>query len=584
MAQQDELESGPKVINETHQGKTDDVDVNVDEKHTDSDTDVASAGGLRGVEKMQALTQTWTKPWLIAAYLLIWLVFFVDSLQQQIANSLLPYVVSSFGLHGLMSATGIVSNLVSGVSKLPLARIIDVIGRVQGLLIMLFCVVISLILMAVCNNVQTYAAAQVFFWTGMNGIGYVLNIFMADTTTLKNRMILFGFTSTPYISNTFAGPAAAQAFLDGSTWRWGYGAFTIIIPVILSPVIAIFTIQLRRAEQKGLYVKDKSNRTWLESIKFWVIELDLAGMIIIVAGFALVLLPFSLAGYQEHKWKEPSVIAMIVIGCLCIIAFPFFEKYIAPKSFIPFELFKNRTVLVACLLGGNMWISFYCYKLQFSSYLQVVYNLSVSKAGYITNIYNIVSCGWAIPVGILLRITDRYKWLAMAMLPLQMLMTGLMIKFRMPDTPIGYVIMCEVLGSVAGGTFVMIEQIAVMASVPHRDVAVGIAMLSLVTSVGGAIGQSISGAIWTNLMPSKLAKYLPEELQPNALVIYGDITQQLAYPWGSPERDAIIKAYGETQKVMLIASVAALAGPIAWILLMKNYRLSERSQTKGLLF
>lgn len=42
-----------------------------------------------------------------------------------------------------MSATGIVSNLVSGVSKLPLARIIDVIGRVQGLLIMLFCVVMG---------------------------------------------------------------------------------------------------------------------------------------------------------------------------------------------------------------------------------------------------------------------------------------------------------------------------------------------------------------------------------------------------------------------------------------------------------
>ncbi|KAM5342097.1 hypothetical protein ACJ41O_015128 [Fusarium nematophilum] len=521
---QDEVETGPKAVPETHQTNFADEKGVHDETPTDSDVD-SNTGGLRGVEKMEALTQTWTKPWLIAAYLLIWLVFFTDSLQQQISNSLLPYVVSNFGLHGLMSATGIVSNLVSGVSKLPLVRIIDVIGRTQGLLIMLFCVVMSLILMAACTNVETYAAAQVFFWTGMNGIGYVLNIFMADTTTLKNRMILFGFTNTPYISNTFAGPSAAQAFLDGSTWRWGYGAFAIIIPVILTPLIAIFTIQLRRAEERGLYVKEKSNCTVWESIKYWVVELDLGGMIIIVAGFSLILLPFSLAGYQEHKWRS-----------------------------------------------------------RFGSYLQVVYNLSVSKAGYITNIYNIVSCGWGVPVGILLRITDRYKWLGLAMLPLQVLMTGLMIKFRMPDTPIGYVIMCEVLGSVAGGTFVMIEQIAVMASVPHRDVAVGIALLNLVTSVGGAIGQSISGAIWTNLMPSKLANYLPDELKPNALAIYGDITQQLAFPWGSPEREAIVRAYGETQKVMLIASVVALAGPIAWISLMKNHRLSAREQTKGLLF
>lgn len=172
----------------------------------------------------------------------------------------------------------------------------------------------------------------------------------------------------------------------------------------------------------------------------------------------------------------------------------------------------------------------------------------------------------------------------MVMLPIQILATGLMIKFRMPDTHIGLVIMCEVLGSLAGGTFVMIEQIAVMASVPHRDVAVGLAMLALVTSVGGAIGQSISGAIWTNLMPSKLAQYLPQELQANATIIYGDITQQLEFPYGSPERDAIIKAYGETQKIMLIASLAALAGPIAWILLMKNHRLSTKEQTKGMLF
>ncbi|CCF32545.1 siderophore iron transporter [Colletotrichum higginsianum] len=554
-----------------------------DEKPAPDEID-PNTGGLAGVEKIEALTQTWTKPWLIAAYILIWVVFFVDSLQQQISSSLVPYVVSDFGFHGLMAATGIISNIVGGVSKLPLARVLDVIGRTTGLCIMLSFVVISLILMAVCQNVETYAAAQTFFWTGMNGVGYVLNIFMADTSTLKNRMILFGFTSTPYISNTFAGPAAAQAFLEGSTWRWGYGAFTIIIPAMVAPLIIIFTVQMNRAVKKGLYVKKRENRTFWDSVKYWVIELDVAGMLLVVAGFSLLLLPFSLAGYQAHQWREPKIIAMIVLGGLLLVAFPFYEKHIAPKSFVPFELFKNRTVLVACLLGGNMWISFYCYKVQFSSYLQVVYNLSVSRAGFITNIYNIVSCAWAIPVGLLMRYTDRYKWLGLAAVPVQILSTGLMIKFRMPDTSVGLVIMCEVLGALAGGTLVMVEQIAVMASVPHRDVAIGFALLSMITSVGGAIGSSISGAIWTNLMPSKLAKYLPDELKGEALLIYGDLNRQLSYAWGTPERDAIVLAYGETQKIMIIASLVALAGPIVWVSLMKNHKLSEKTQTKGVLF
>ncbi|MGC8200988.1 hypothetical protein, partial [Salmonella enterica] len=73
---------------------------------------------------------------------------------------------------------------------------------------------------------------------------------------------------------------------------------------------------------------------------------------------------------------------------------------------------------------------------------------------------------------------------------------------------------------------------------------VGLALLDLVTSVGGAIGQTISGAIWTNLMPQKLSLYLPDDLKADALTIYGDLTAQLSYEWGSPAREAIVQAYG----------------------------------------
>lgn len=220
--------------------------------------------------------------------------------------------------------------------------------------------------MASCGNVQTFAAGQVFFWTGMNGISYVLNVFIADTTTLKNRMISLGFTSTPYVPNTFAGPAAAQAILAGTTWRWGYGAFCIIIPVICIPLIVIFAINLRKAKKLGL-VQDRKTApggnpaqatSCFHTLKYWAVELDIGGILLVVAGFSLLLLPFSLASYQADKWKSGTVISMLVIGLLCLISFPFYERFIAPKSFIPFELFKNRNVLAACLLGGNTWISF----------------------------------------------------------------------------------------------------------------------------------------------------------------------------------------------------------------------------------
>ena len=62
----------------------------------------------------------------------------MNALQQSVASNLLAYVTSSFGQHALLSTTGVVSNIVSGVIKLPLARVLDGIGRPQGFAFVVF--------------------------------------------------------------------------------------------------------------------------------------------------------------------------------------------------------------------------------------------------------------------------------------------------------------------------------------------------------------------------------------------------------------------------------------------------------------
>lgn len=128
--------------------------------------------------------------------------------------------------------------------------------------------------MATCYNVQTYAAAQVrCFWTsetpiitrrlqvfyfiGFDGIAYVLDVTMADTSSLKNRAWLFAFSTCPYIANTFAGPAAAQQFLKHASWRWGYGSFAIITPLVCLPLVIIFVHNRRKAVRLGYISEDQ---------------------------------------------------------------------------------------------------------------------------------------------------------------------------------------------------------------------------------------------------------------------------------------------------------------------------------------
>jgi MFS family permease len=129
-------------------------------------------------------------------------------------------------------------------------------------------------MMAVCHNVQTFAAAQVFYWVGMNGMNYVLDIFIADTSLMKNRLIWLAITGSPYICNAFAGPSLGQVFLHHSSWRWGYSVFAIITPFICIPFWVIFYVMNGRAQTIGVIKNPSSNRTFVQSVVHWCIEFD----------------------------------------------------------------------------------------------------------------------------------------------------------------------------------------------------------------------------------------------------------------------------------------------------------------------
>ena len=437
--------------------------------------------------------------------------------------------------------------------------------------------------MAGCNNVKTYAGAQVFYWVGQNGMGYVLDVFMADTSSLKHRALVFAFSTTPYIGTTFAGPALAMSFYNGSTWRWGHGVWCIITPVLALPFIMVVWRNQRKSKSLGLInLRADSGRNWKESINYWFWDFDTIGITLVCAGFVLILLPLSLASYQKDQWKSGNILAMLIVGFLCLVAFGVHERYFAKKSFIPFHLLLDRTIAGACGLSCILFVSFYCWDAYYSSYLQVVHNQNIRNAGYISNIYSIGSCFWSVVVAILIRLTGRFKWLALFFgLPLYVLSTGLMIHFRQPHSDIGYVIMCQILISFAGGTLVICEDMAIMAASPHQNVAATLAFLGLFSYVGGGVGSAISGAIWTNTLPKRLAETLPDHLKPMAFQIYSDITMQLGYPWGSPEREAIIAAYSYTQRLMVIAATSATAFGIIFTIMWRDLKVTDVKSTKG---
>ncbi|KAI5457281.1 major facilitator superfamily domain-containing protein [Mariannaea sp. PMI_226] len=535
-----------------------------------------------GVQAVEGMASVWPKTALIIAYVWIWVIFFVYSMQSQVIFSLNPYVTSSFQSHSLTPTVSIFSSIIGGVGKLTLAKVLDVWGRPQGFGISIFFLTIGLIMMAGCNNVETYAAAQVFWYLGFNGIDYSLSIFIADTSHLKNRGLMLAFASSPYIITTWIGPYIAQSTLQGPGFRWGFGIFCIVMPVVCAPLLGLFTYYHRKADKLGLIPKRDSGRTIPQSIVHYAREFDVLGLLLITAGITLFLLPFNIYSYQTEQWKAPIIICFLIFGFLLIVAFALWEKFWAPVKFLPYELFLDRTFMGACVLAGSVFVSFYCWDSYFSSFLQVVNNLDVTKAGYLTNTYTMGSCIFSFFVGWWIRRTGHFKWICLGFgVPFTILGVGLMLKFRQPDVNVGYIVMCQIFIAFAGGTIVICEQTAAMAVVSHQYVAVVLAIEGMFSSIGNGIGSSIAAAIWQGIFPKKLAEYLPESEQANLIAIYGDITTQLSYPVGSEARRAIQHAYADAQRMMIIAGTCVLVVSFTAVLFWKDINVKERKQVKG---
>jgi hypothetical protein len=126
-------------------------------------------------------------------------------------------------------------------------------------------------------------------------------------------------------------------------------------------------------------------------------------------------------------------------------------------------------------------------------------------------------------------------------------------------------------------------QLAVMAVVSHQDTAAILGIYGTVTSIGGAIGLAVSGAIWTNTLPAQLEQNLPPSIQNQSSTIFGSLTDQLSYPRGSPERDGIIESYAYLQKVLCIAATAISLVALFLVWGFKDVRLHQVKQpVKGL--
>lgn len=504
------------------------------------------------------------------------------------AFTLTTYVTSDFEAHSLTALTSVIASLIAGLWKLPYAKIMNIWGRPFALIIAVSLYVLGLILMAACKNVQTYCAAYTFFYMGYLSIDFSMTVFIADTSKLKNRGLFIGYASSPWLITTWVyGYALQRIVADGGIgWSWAFGIFAIIAPCVCAPLIILFFINQNKARKAGLLPATQSRGSIAETLLYYVREFDVFGILLLATGLALFLLAFNLYTYQANEWKSPLIICFLIFGFGLCVCFGLWEKYLAPVTFIPWELLKDRTVIGTYTMCLSLYVGWYIWDSYFYSLLIVLFNQPIVYATYITNTYTMGSCFCSIVFGLCLRKYGKLKNYCLFFgAPLTILGCGLMIAFRQPNVNIGLVVMCQVFIAFGGGVLVISEQTTLMAVSKQQDFPALLAVESMVVSIASAIGSTIAGAIWTGVFPARLAANLAgTQAYNNITEIYGSITVQSSYAVGTPERDGINLSYAQTQRYMLIGGTCIYATLLVSIAFWRNVDVKNMKQrTVGLL-
>ncbi|KAG6885294.1 hypothetical protein C0993_003578 [Termitomyces sp. T159_Od127] len=552
---------------------------------------VVAYEGVKTVEATHKVYGKYSK-WFL--FIGLGLAAYIYSLDGSTTYTYLSYAASAFEDHTLISTIQVAQSIIIAVGKPVIAKVADVTSRGLAYTVVLIFYVVGYIVIASSKNIQTVGGGIILYAIGYtyvdtvklfipsadhhhSGLQLLTQIIIADITTLKWRGLVSSLISMPFIINAFIGANVSASVIKHAGWRWGYGMFAILIPVSLLPLIT--TLLWAENKAKKLGITPKPNRTakgLFEQIMDGANRLDIPGLVLIGTCVALILLPLTLSSSAEGGWNNPSMIAMIVIGCVLVPFIGIYEFNFAKYPVIPRRFAVNRSIVIASIIGALDFISFYLSFTYLYSYILIVKPWSLVNTTYFTQTQTVALTVFGIVAGLSMRFMRRTKWLLVVGLGIRILGVGLMIHSRGAHGSDAELVWTQLLQGIGGGFAAVASQVSAQAAVPHADVAMCTAVVLLITEIGGAIGSGIAGAIWSNLMPDKLAQHLPFVSEEDRAALFGSITTVLAYDRGTPIREGVIAAYSDVMKVMIIVATVIAVVPFALSFLMPNWYLGDK--------
>lgn len=512
--------------------------------------------GVRRIENVRTMMLTAKNGKLIMVTFIVCLLIiaWVYSLDSSTTSSYAVPATSSFNRHSMISSVNIASLIIGSVVQPFQAKFSDITSRPLCFAVSLGFYTMGVIVAAASSTIGAYVVGSVCTAVGSNGVSFVRDIIVADLTDLKWRGVANALMTSPYIITVWFSGLIVEAILNHN-WRWGYGMFAIIMPVVVLPAILVL-YHFEHKAQKLIPKEERPKKTFLQVVWESAIQMDAFGLILMGFGWALLLLPFSLQPYAKDGWGNPSLIAMLVVGPVLLVVFAIYEFFFAPFPLMPRRILYNKTFVSSVLINFIYLLADGVRSQYLTSILLVGKNWSYQNWTYFGNTLTVSLCFFGLVSGATYRIVQRYKWLNTMGIIIRMIAYILPIRSKGTMANTASFVMCQILVGVGSAYNTVGTIIASQASVPHQDMSSVMALLLLWSTVGSAIGYTISGSIWTSRMYIYLREYIPQTVADDEVYnYYTDLTTLFDLEWDSPTRQGTVKALANICPYFFVAPV-----------------------------
>ncbi|OLN88282.1 Siderophore iron transporter 1-like protein 1 [Colletotrichum chlorophyti] len=505
----------------------------------------------------------------------IFLVGYAYGLDSQVRGTYQPYATSSLNLHSSHSTINVLRSVVAVASQPTVAKIADIYGRFETITVCIFLYVVGTALEASATTVEAFCVGAILYQIGYTCIVLLLEVLVADFSSMRSRVFFSYVPAVPFVFNTWISGNVTAAVLRVTSWRWGIGMWSIILPISSIPLLTSL-YSLRQRSRKS----DTFRHSERAAISLFN-QLDAIGLAILIAAFSFTLAPLTLAGGTVSHWGSPGIIIPLAFGLVCIPAFVIWERRFAQVPLIPFRLLRDRGVWSALAVRSLLNFAWSTQGNYLYTVLVVAFDFSIETSTRILSFFSFFGVFSGVLVGIIIYRTRRLKGIIVTGACIFMASFALLVLYPggASSSSRSGLVTAQIIMGLAGGLFAYPTQASIQASADREHVAVVTSLYLSIFNVGSALGSCLSGALWTQLLYPSLEANLA--FQPNATLaqaVYNSPFSVIGqYPVGGEVRDAIIDSYRGVQRLLCVAGLCICVPMVGFALALRNPKLSAES-------